>query len=155
MVFLYFKTLCNLNTKIDLFWKNLPPPSQGKPGTVTFPADYLFTPNSRWGDQPTKGEKPTYSLPLISHEGLSKLMESGLQQASAFRYQKANCSAYPMASSILKTNHLHLLLSIFTNMNVCRAEKEFEEKYTVVQYNEQYPNYYPVLWSYPLTKKPS
>ena len=40
-------------------------------------------------------------------------------------------------------------------MNVCRAEKEFEEKYTVVQYNEQYPHYYPVPWSYPLTKQPS
>lgn len=40
-------------------------------------------------------------------------------------------------------------------MSVCKAEKESEEKYTAVQDNEQYPNSYPVLWSYPLTKQPS
>lgn len=36
VVFLYFKTLCNLNAKMDLFWKNLLlPPAQGKPNAVT------------------------------------------------------------------------------------------------------------------------
>lgn len=36
VLFLYFKTLCNLNAQMDLFWKSLLlPPAQGKPSAVT------------------------------------------------------------------------------------------------------------------------
>lgn len=120
VVFLYFKTLCNLNTKMDVFWKSLPLPARQALCSCRpcwrpiYPRLQLGGParnqleklETGWSAS-QRGE--TNSLPTAAHWGLSKLPESSRQQAGAFGFSKTSRSAHPTASSILQPNHLYLL----------------------------------------------
>lgn len=147
--FFILKTLCDLNTKIDLFWESLPlPPRQAPSCPLAYRAP--ASPGWRWGTRESKVRDHPTHCPWVVTKG-SGNCQNVARSEPVHLYIQRQASKRLLPSSKATTFTCCIWL-----IRAC-AERKRSAKRNTLQSDttNAAPSHCPVLWSHPSTRQPS